>query len=341
MTFAKTLVIQPRSGIGDMIWHLPYIRTLVREVAGNPVHLLTKSKTQAQAWLYNEPSIAQIDYLDRRQLLTTGLKLRRHSFEQAWILHTSTSYALVSCLAGIPKRIGLSKKNHSLLLTQSPLTIEERAGNHLQQLQALFKHYNLVSKPEDQLITLDPVAIQFVKNRFKQLTQPWICFGIGATETYRTWPADYFIGLAQGLDQYFRVQNYAQCSHYTFFICGSKAESATVQCITQSLQQQSISAVAVDDLTLTQMFALLSLSSLFIGNDSGLLNASACVGTPSVGLFGSSPPLTYSANIYPAIPRCPTYGHKNGMLSLTSEYVMNFIKRNRLIEFTAHDLKNR
>ena len=83
----KTLVIQPRSGIGDMIWHLSYIRALARDVADGPIHLLTKSKTSAKTWLHNEPSIAQIDYLDRRQLITTALKLRRYDFKQAWILH--------------------------------------------------------------------------------------------------------------------------------------------------------------------------------------------------------------------------------------------------------------
>jgi ADP-heptose:LPS heptosyltransferase len=46
----------------------------------------------------------------------------------------------------------------------------------------------------------------------------------------------------------------------------------------------------VDNLTLEESMALISLGSIFIGIDSGLLHIAASVGTPATGIFGSTSP---------------------------------------------------
>ena len=56
-------------------------------------------------------------------------------------------------------------------------------------------------------------------------------------------------------------------------------------------------------LHLSEVAALLKLSNIFIGNDSGILNLSAAVGTKSLGLFGATKSFAYSHNIYPVIAK--------------------------------------
>ncbi len=47
-------------------------------------------------------------------------------------------------------------------------------------------------------------------------------------------------------------------------------------------------------LTLPQAAACLMRSALFVGNDSGLMHLAAAAGTPTLGLFGPTPPEEYA-----------------------------------------------
>jgi heptosyltransferase-2 len=47
---------------------------------------------------------------------------------------------------------------------------------------------------------------------------------------------------------------------------------------------------------------LLHHADLFVGTDSGPMNMAAAVGTPTFGLFGVNPPLSYSKFIHPLTP---------------------------------------
>jgi heptosyltransferase-2 len=215
MAYPKTLVIQPRSGIGDMIWHLPHIRALAREVEGGPVYLLTKSKAHAKQWLNNEPSIAHIEYLNRRNMFLTSLRLRKYGFTSAWVLHQSVSYALVPFLAGIPQRIGPGFGRQNSFLTNKPLATDIEKEFHLDQMDALMRSQNLQLRVEDQRILLNKADEAFIENRYGHKSRPWITLGVGASEDFKTWPSAYFIELAKEI-------NKAQSS--TFFVCGSPGE---------------------------------------------------------------------------------------------------------------------
>jgi heptosyltransferase-2 len=305
-----------------MIWHLSFIRTVAREVEGGPIYLLTKSKAQAKTWLYNEPSIGVIDYLDQQPLWLTGWRLRTYGFRSAWVLHQSFSHAVIPVLARIPERIGPGYGHQRFLLTNRPLSPEALAQRHIKQMQALFVQQGLTVRVDDQQIRLDPHAQADVDRRYSHLKGPWIAFGIGASEACRCWPLTSFIRLAQYIHHHKPV---------TFLICGAASERLVIQQVVTALQQMDMTAVAIDGLTLPHVFALLARASLFVGNDSGLLNASACLGVPSVGLFGASLPLSYSPYLYAVTPERIYLKDPAGMQALSPEQVFDYLLQRQLL----------
>ncbi len=319
----KTLVIQPRSGIGDMIWHLPMIRAIAREVEGGPVYLLTKSKALAKSWLYNEPSIAVIDYLDRRNMMLAGMQLRHFGFHSAWILHESVSYALAACTSGALERIGPGAGAQRYFLTNASLPEHELELSHIEQMHALLAQQKLNIRVEDQRLTLDPAAQAFVRMQIGHLRKPWVTLGIGASDEFKMWPIEHFITLARKI-------NVMQKS--TFFVCGSRTETDRVQMVTQTLKQNNIDAVAIDQFTLPQVFALLAEANFFIGNDSSLMNASACLGVPSIGLFGATEKLVYSPYIHPILSPFPQLKGFEGMRSILPEQVFAYCIERQLLQ---------
>ena len=89
-----TAVIQVKSGIGDVIWHLPFVRAIAAASPGSQVTFLAPPSSGAQELLTAETCVAETIYFDhggselRRgiNLLRLAALLRRGDFRTVWIL---------------------------------------------------------------------------------------------------------------------------------------------------------------------------------------------------------------------------------------------------------------
>ena len=57
-----TAVIQPKPGIGDVIWHLPFIRAIAAAAPGGQVTFLAPPTSLARELLVAEPAVAETLY---------------------------------------------------------------------------------------------------------------------------------------------------------------------------------------------------------------------------------------------------------------------------------------
>ena len=320
-----TLVIQPFPGIGDMIWYLPYLRAIAR-VEG-PITLLTKSRSLTKEWLLDDPLIEDIIYLDRHKFMSMFLKIRGRHFQKSWTLHRSFSHAALTFLAGVPERLGLGYGLQRYMLSSPPYLAHEAKSCHMiSQLNQFFnsidqgKEYYLRSK--DQVPPLCPQAQQDVIQKYTHLPRPWICFGIGASEDDKRWPASHFVDLGSLI---------SEKSSGTIFLCGSKAEESQIQAVEKFLRPLLSQVQCATDLSLRQAFALMKEADLYIGNDTSLLNIAACFGTEAVGLFGGTKPLTYVPTIKSIVPSSDMKLGKEGMASISPKQVFEFLEHNHYI----------
>ncbi|MBA4749946.1 MAG: glycosyltransferase family 9 protein [Alphaproteobacteria bacterium] len=316
----KILVIQPRSGIGDALWHLPYLRALAKRGDGGHITLFTKPLAGTKVWLSHDHSIKEILYMEGKPTLAMAHMLRTQQFDEAWILHTSLSYALVAFLARIPIRIGPGFGAQGLFTTNKRLPSVIQTKYHVQQMEALMDSMSVSWTDEDARFCVPQENQTFIHEAYAHLPRPWVTFGVGASVSQRVWPKEHFATLALSLKE---------AGAGTIFICGAPSERPSIDALNHTLRNQNVNAVAVHNLKLLQTFALLEASDLFIGNDSGLLNASASVGVPSVGLFAVSPVLTHSKFLYGVVPQ--TASTPRQMSDLTPQEVYAFCQEKNLL----------
>lgn len=287
------LVYAPDRGIGDLMWHLPTFRAIAAKTPEGRVVLAARPSSRAAEVLAVEPTIASVVYARHFTGALKGVKevldfwriCREVKPRAVWILEKIGRPAQAAWLAGVPERrgFGLGHSSQEQWLHGPFLPKTMRPDHRLDKLAAFEMLHGLEVESREPGLLLDPKAVAAVKARFGQLPGPWLVLGVGASEPARTWPAERFAAVSQGLADLFP----------TVFWLGGPNDAPR-------LKAEAGAALAGDrdvlacDLPLDQAAALIALSAGFLGNDSGPLNVAASVGCPAVGLMGTSPVPAYS-----------------------------------------------
>jgi heptosyltransferase-2 len=287
------LVYAPDRGIGDLMWHLPTFRAIAAKTPEGQVMLAARPSSRAAEVLAVEPSISGVVYARHFTGSLKGVKevldfwriCREVKPRAVWILEKIGRPAQAAWLAGVPERrgFGLGHKSQEQWLQGPFLPKAMRPDHRLDKLAAFEALHGLQVDSREPGLLLDPKAIAAVKARFGDRPGPWLVLGVGASEPARTWPAERFVAVSQGLGDLFP----------TVFWLGGPNDAARIK-PTIDVQPVAGRDVLACDLPLDQAAALIALSAGFLGNDSGPLNVAASVGRPAIGLMGTSPVPAYS-----------------------------------------------
>jgi heptosyltransferase II len=290
-------VIQVKRGIGDIVWHLPFIRAIAAASPGGRVTFLAPPSTGAAELLAAEPSVAEIIYFEHSgSELRRGLNLirlvgllRRRRFRTLWILDRTIRPALAARLAGIPERIGLGLGPQRLFITNAGIDQSHFHDQPVDWLRALMRAMAVPLPATETALALPAETLAAVGAKFARCPRPWLPLGIGASHPEKDWPDAYWTELLQNLP-----------GAGTVFLVGGAANRTRAQNLIAGAG--SVAAINACDLDLTQSAALLRLADLFIGTDSGPMNLAAAGATDAFALFGSTPVLTYSKFIHAIVP---------------------------------------
>lgn len=296
----STAVIQVKRGIGDVIWHLPFIRAIAATTPEGAVAFLAPPSTHAKELLQAEHCVGDVIYFEhggselRRGLHLARLiqLLRARKFQRIWILDRTIRPALAAMLAGIPERIGPGDGAQRFLITNSGIDQRHFQEHAIDWLRALMAAMHVpVDSTEPDLKVPDSV-LGTIGARFA-MPRPWLVFALGAVHPERDWSDENWSALFALISQ--RGDGPA-----TGFLIGGPGQSARAAALIA--RTRSATLVNACDLSVGEAAALLDLADLFIGPDSGPMNLAAAVGTPSFGLFGVNPVLSYSRFIHPIVP---------------------------------------
>jgi lipopolysaccharide heptosyltransferase II len=292
-------VIQPKPGIGDVIWHLPFIRAIAAVSPGGQVTFLAPPTSGARELLAAEPAVAETLYFQHSgselqrgvNLVRLVALLRRCRFEKIWILDRTIRPALAAFLAGIPERIGVGLTGQRRFITNNGIPQSHFHNFPIEWLVKLMADMGVPFTTTEPALRIPDETLAAIGERFANLPRPWLALGIATSHPDKDWPAAYWKEL---------INDLRTLTTGTIFLVGGAANLARAD----SLIAGTAGATIINscDLKLMEATALLAHADLFIGTDSGPLNLAAAACTDAFGFFGCTPVLKYSKYIHPIVP---------------------------------------
>jgi ADP-heptose:LPS heptosyltransferase len=150
------------------------------------------------------------------------------------------------------------------------------------------RQFNLPVLEEHPRILIDPVLLDKMRRRLKDKNldpTSLIVIHPGPSWPVREWPPEKWAGLMDGLRRR-GFTNIAQLGVGRYSTFGRVAVEPIPDAVS-----------LVDELSLAEAFAVISLAKLHIGIDSVLLHIAAAAGVPAVGIFGmTSPQFRFSSD---------------------------------------------
>jgi len=323
------------SWVGDAILSEPLVATVREAGVAQPIDVVAPpwcgpvyARMRGIGEIFDAPASHGELGLHARRAFGRSLRARRYT--HAYVLPNTWKSALVPFYARIPVRVGYVGEMRYGLLTDA-----RRIDRRLPQLAARYASLAVARgatlaappprlSPNDGNLRAAMDALCLSRERRIAVLCPGAEFGPA-----KRWPVEHFATLAQRL---------AQDGH-AIWILGSPNDRDVARALIAALPASCTHVVDLTGRTdLGTAIDLLSVASIVISNDSGLMHAAAAVDAPLVALFGSSspaytPPASELARIAridiacsPCFKReCPL-GHFRCMRDLSPELVYNLAR---------------
>lgn len=324
------LVVAP-AWVGDSVMAEPLYQLLSEKHPDLVLDVLAPGWTlpllqrmpQVRNAIENPFAHGQLRLQERRAL---GVSLRQHRYDQAIVLPNSLKSALIPWFANIPRRTGFVGEMRYGLLNDArklepealPLMVERfafLAGDKGRALSRPVPNPRMVVDSAQATSTLTSLGLSLVK--------PVVAFCPGAEYgEAKRWPAAHFAELARKIRE----------SGGQIWIFGSGKDREIGDAIAAAAGVEDVHQLA-GKTTLDQAVDLLSLATVVVTNDSGLMHVAAALDRPIVALFGSSspgftPPLSNKAQVLslnlscsPCFKRVCPLGHLDCLNKLSPQQV--------------------
>jgi len=295
----STVVIQVKRGIGDVIWHLPFIRAIAAATPEGKVTFLTPPSSRGAELLQAETCVTRTVYFEHGgsevarafQLATLTRMLVELHPQTVWILDKTVRPALAALLARVPQRIGMGIRRQRLLITNPGLPYSYDETYPIECLIALFEQLGVPLPTTEPNLTLPPGPVAAIGERFHAHARPWTVIGLGASTPNKDWSPAQWIEFIEAIRR--------QTRGTIFLIGGPTGAPFADRLIERTSGTNMINAC---DLSLIESAALMKHADLFVGPNSGPMNIAAAVGIPAFGFFATNKVLTYSRHIHAILP---------------------------------------
>lgn len=313
-----------------MVWHVPHIRALAAHF-DQPVTLIAKPRSAADQIFVAEDTVADVLWLERNPergsgahdgpigfgRLVAGFRERR--FGRVVILHHSRTLAMACMLAGIPARHGYGFKRQRPFLNQPPNLPESAIRLHpFEQAAAWLAAAGIPMRDSEPRLAVAETARRTIRTRLGG--RRFAVLGIGSSEPYKQWGAARFATLAGGL---------ARAGWPRLVLAGGRAEQALAVEIAARARVEGADATSAIGWKLGEIAALCAEAAFYVGNDTGVMNLAAAVGTRTFGLFGAVPPFTHASRIVAVLPDGGPPAKTDGMARITPEAVLAALSSGR------------
>ena len=334
----RTVVLLQYTGIGDLVWHIPYFKRLAELSANGQITVVAQPSTLAKHFIGHEPWVeAVIDHDHRprrgekrrgqhaglRGMWRMAQQLKAGRYDRLILFSGRASRGLIAGLSGIPERLGFGyRRLQRIFLTRGPY-IQPYQGPSLAvfpESEAFMLAHGFIPAPFAPKMDVPDSAMTTMQARLASLPRPLVALAIGTSETHKQWGIDRYAQLACRLLK-------AGCG---VLVLGGPADRDAAEriCAGQPRLLNLAGALKLDE-----SVALIADAQLLVGVDTGLTHMGSALRIPTVALFGSTRPYREGPTartriLYDALPcspcrRRPTCnGAFTCMTGLTTERVL-------------------
>jgi len=296
----RTVVLLQYAGIGDLVWHIPYFKMIAAQSQGGKVTVVAQPSTLTRAFIGQEPWVeAVVDHdhrprrSEKRRGKHAGLRgmwrmaqqLKAGQFDRIMLFSGRASRGLIAWLSGIPTRMGFGYRVlQRMFLNQGPF-IEAYQGPSLAvypEASAFMVAHGFCKAPVIPTLTPPDASLAQMQARLAHMPRPLYALAIGTSEPHKQWG----------------IQNYADLACALIaegagvMLLGGPSEVQIARDIEALIQAKTTQGLTVvTDAPVLGSAAALQVADFCVGNDTGMVNVGAAVGTPSWVIIGSRPTL--------------------------------------------------
>lgn len=281
------ILIVTKNWLGDILFQVPAIEAIRR--GHRDAEIVCLAPARCREILENHPAVDRFMVFDEKNehrslLARLGLliRLRKESWDKAYLLHRSKSRALMMVLAGVRERIGYGR-GRSWLLTH-PVLEPGKVLHHVDYFlhlteaagcpkpdQSVYHFY--FSREEDEAVRV------FLQNHGLAAGR-YVCFHLGANWEPKRWPVRNFAALAEKIKE---------CADLPVVVTGSRDDRWLAEGMMKEVRHARV-ICAAGETSLGMLGALFKKSAWVVSGDSGPMHIAAGVGARLVALFGPTDP---------------------------------------------------
>lgn len=284
----KRVIISRVDNIGDVVLTIPIAGFIKQHFPQAQIWFIGKKYTKAVIESSeNIDNFIDFDYLSSVSK-TKAVKLLRN-IKADTIIHVfpNSKLSYLSFRAGIPNRIGTSRRWHHKLFLNKTLNISRRKSElHEAQLNLLllqnaipnFQLPELSEIPEFyNYQNINPIPERLVhvieKNRLNVILHP------KSKGSAREW----------GLDNFSQLIRKADLNKYHFIICGTKEEAAQMEGFLNFFSKTTTNLTG--QLNLSEYISLINSCDALIAASTGPLHIAAACGIRAIGIYAPMKPI--------------------------------------------------
>jgi len=213
--------------------------------------------------------------------------LRRHRFDLAILFQNAFEAALISFLAGIPRRFGYATDGRSLLLTDPVVVPPRSAQRHqVEYYWDLLKPLGGQGPAPAPRLFVTPEESALIARRLADagIGAADLVIGVNPGSTYghaKRWLPDRY---AEVVNRVVKDTQSRSGARVGVAILGAKGEEPLGKAIADQIKTRSV--VCSGQTTVRELMALVKRCQLFLTNDTGPMHVAAAFNVPLVAVFG-------------------------------------------------------
>ena len=303
----KRIVVRSPNWVGDAVLTTPAIRAVRQGLPNAQITVL--AKPWVAPVFYSNPDIDEVFLYDAKERhrgwfgkARLARELRKIGFDLAVLFQNAFEAALLTCLAGVPRRLGYDTDGRSPFLTHCvALSKNHKQGHQIDYYLGILEGASLKVSSRDLILVLteeDRASAQVIlRRRGIEEKDRLVAINPGAAYgSAKRWPAERYAALCDRIQTQWKVKT---------IILGGPGEESVGLHISKLMKQPCVSLCG--ETSLREAAAVIERCHLFVTNDSGLMHIAAALDIPLIALFGPTDPVaTGPANPRSQVVQVPT-----------------------------------